>query len=186
MPLLSTRGLLVLFILISVSTWLWLSLRPASIDTLESDKTLLQNNFFLEEFSVHSYNADGDLVTQTNGKQFIQSDEDADGVLFEPEFIFFQEANPSWEVTAQRAYVKPDFSSASLRDDVLLRQLASETASLSTSILDIDLSNEIANTSADVKIEFDNNEMTSTGMNANLRNSQIDLSSNVRSTYVLP
>jgi len=186
MTALSPRGLLVLLILLVISTWLWLVLRPAAIDDLVDDTSLLQNNFFLESFSVQSYDADGHLVAQTDGKQFIQSDVDSEGVLFEPTFTFFQQAQPNWTVTAQRAYVQADFSQASLRDDVLLRQVGEGTTSLFTSVLDIDLIDEIVDTTEAVRIEFDTNQMTSNGMTANLKSSQIDLLSNVRSTYVLP
>lgn len=94
------------------------------------------------------------------------------------------EAGAGWDLTADHGEISLDGQQIMLRDNVRARELGDTGLRLiRTSVLEFDVANSIASTTAEVLVELDGKRLSATGMIADLKASTVELQSTVNAHF---
>lgn len=106
-------------------------------------------------------------------------------VVEQPSMTLYQDGQPAWQVTAQLATAINNNRQLELSQQVIGKRLQGPALSLETDALHADQEAQTLNTSRPVLVRSVQGQISSNGLNANLKEGTLVFPANVRGSYVL-
>jgi len=155
----------------------------SNVVTPVSDGT---NNFYMENFTITSFDENGLLSRVISGQQMTRETESGISNIVKPEAILYEDAAPVWKVVSAEGTINGDQSELTLRNKVRARHQPDEDLEIQTNQLDINLSAKTAESAQKVKIVHPTGYQEGIGMTAELSTNEMRLKSQVKGHYVQP
>ncbi len=174
------------FITIAIIAWLSVTDKNYSDETLQPADTQPHIEIFINNFKISNIDTRGQANYILSGKRLERYSNSDDAMVSLPVLNFLQENN-HWLITADQAIVNNRTNIITLNDNVIMQQQDKpQSVQISSDIMHIDTSSQVAYTDTQVNIRQGPSRMQSTGMRFDNSKNILELNHNVNGYYLNP
>lgn len=175
------RTLLLLFLLGAGLSLAWF------INRQDEDKTsqleTFKHSFYLQNFTLTRFDNDGQLKHIMKGKQIDQDAVSGESFITQPKAEIFKNGAINWKITAQKGWMNKDQTLAKLEDNVVMQQIMQPLTRVTTTELNLNLTEKSAENNVPVQITQANNKLEGSSLFARLDQNWLSLKADVRGIY---
>jgi LPS export ABC transporter protein LptC len=180
----NTRTALLLFAFgVFIALALLLRSPDEEMADLEIDEGFRQS-YYLENFHLTHFDDQGVLHHTVQGKRLEQNAANGESLLHQPQAIFFRNNQATWEVTADNGWMDANRKNARLQQNVTINRLDNSQTKATTSIVHLELPQQIARNDVPVDIMQGANTLSGVGIEMFLAENRLKLLSDIRGRYV--
>ena len=154
-------------------------------DSPPSPVAELSYNAFAEGVDLKFHDAGGDIAYALQAVRQTRFNDDS-VEWSRPALQWYEDGEADWQVEAEQGFVAPSGDSLRLSGNVALFRQGGDEVTLTTSLLDIDLTSEILSTNKPVQMIADGLRQDAAGLVLNLPEDSLLMLGGVRGSHVRP